>query len=294
MKSKEKTTLRSYEIKSIIKETSDCLITLAVNKSNGEKVFVKSPKSKIGEQAINREFNNQKFFCRLAEIKDCGFQLLPVSMDEKLLVYPDISEQVNWLGEPRSETTISPKNELINAYLGNYLKLQRVIREIEFNDLPQPIKDDWQIRKNNWLKNYKKDSDYLLKRKLISKKIIEVGKNLIEKFKNKGALQHHDIVPWHIGRRKDGQQILVDAGWSVWSLKYYDFAYSALQLIGYADQVKDAKILLAAAEKEYGHEQNFDTLLKTALVYRGIRLVKELHEAKFRSWKKVLEFIKSY
>jgi hypothetical protein len=174
------------------------------------------------------------------------------------------------------------------------MQFQKVLRTVLFRDLPNELRDDWKYRKVNFQKNIQINSDYLIKNNLISSSFVDQITSIMIKYVDNGALQHHDIVPWHIGRLQDGSLLLIDTGWAGWSLKYYDFSYTALQLIGYTDRAEDAKTLLKNAKKLYGHEINYDLFLKTSLYYRGIRLAKELHEAKIGTEKSVIDFISRY
>jgi len=287
--------LKDYDIKSIIKENDDYSVLLAVRENDAERFFIKYPLSEKGRQAINREFHNQKFFNDLAAKEDCGFQFLSVTIEEGFLAFPDVSEKVIWLGELKPESLASRQNEPIENYLDNYFKLQGVMRKVIFDDLSKPLQDDWQERKESVKKNFQKNSDYLLEKGLISGALFAEGVNLFQTYGENWAFQHHDIVPWHIGRQDDGRLLLVDSGWAGWSLKYYDFAYTILQLIGYADRLADAKILAARAKEEYGDDLDFEPIFKAALFYRGMKLAKELQEAGDAAGReKVFEFVKNY
>jgi len=200
---------KNYQVSALVKETEDYSVVLAIRNEDKEKCFIKTPKNESGKRAIDREYNNQKFFCELAEKRDCGFCFLPVAMDEGGLVFPDVSEQIIWLGELKSEMKVSSINEPVENYLDSYLKLQRAMREAKFDELPQPIKDDWQMRKNNLQNNLDNNIGYLLENKLVSKSLMDEGLNLFNKYKDNWAFQHHDIVPWHIGRQMDGSLLFV-------------------------------------------------------------------------------------
>jgi hypothetical protein len=280
--------LKNYIYNSTIKKTDDYSVVLANRKIDSSKVFIKIAMTEAGKKMIDREYNNQKFLYNLAMKNDCGFKFLPTTLNDGVIEFPDITDMVTWLGE------LGGNNEPIQSYLGQYMKLQKIMRDISFKDLPQAIIDDWIFRKGNVQKNIHTNSDYLLENKLISKTFVDKAIVLMSEFGDNWAFQHHDLVPWHIGRLIDGELLLIDTGWAGWSLKYYDFAYTALQVIGYTDRAEDAKILLSNAKRLYGHEKNYDSILKVALYYRGLRLAKELHEAKFDSAKRVLEFIISY
>ncbi len=280
--------LEKYIYNSTIKKTNDYSVVLASRKIDSSKVFIKTPMTDAGKKMIDREYNNQKFLHNLALKNDCGFKFLPTTLDDGMIVFSDITGQVVWLGE------LGGSNEPIQCYLDKYMKLQKVMRNILFKDLPQTIKDDWMFRKGNFQKNIHTNSIYLLENELISKTFVDQAIGVMSEFGSNWAFQHHDIVPWHIGRLNDGELLLIDTGWAGWSLKYYDFAYTALQLIGYTDRTEDAKILLTNAKRLYGHEKNYDPIFKVALYYRGLRLAKELHEAKFDTAKNVLEFITNY
>lgn len=280
--------LKNYIYNSTIKKTDDYSVILANRKIDSSKVFIKVPMTDAGKKMIDREYNNQKFLYDLALNNDCGFKFLPTTLNDGMIVFPDVTGQVTWLGE------LGGNNESIQSYFDEYMKLQKIMRNISFKDLPQVIKDDWVFRKGNFQKNIQINSNYLLENKLISKTFVGKAIGVMSEFSDNWAFQHHDVVPWHIGRLTDGELLLIDTGWAGWSLKYYDFAYTALQLIGYTNRTKDPEILLANAKRLYGHEKNYDSILKAALYYRGLRLAKELHEARLDTAKNVLEFITSY
>jgi hypothetical protein len=42
--------------------------------------------------------------------------------------------------------------------------------------------------------------------------------------------QHHDLVPWNLGRDAEGRLVVVDAEFARWGMAYYDVAYAFLQI----------------------------------------------------------------
>lgn len=284
--------LTKYDIKSVLKEHSDYLVLLAERKTDLEKVFIKAPLNQNGRQAIEREYFNQKFFCELAEKQDCGFTFLPANLADGVIEFPDISGKVEWLGKMKSELITISKKSAVDAYLDEYLKLQEVMRQVVFSDLPEHIREDWYVRKENLPDKFRSNLDYLHEKGIISRSFVSGAIGLLDRYLDHWAFQHHDIVPWHMGRQPDGRLLLVDAGWAGWSLKYYDFAYTALQLIGYADRRSDAELIIQKLSSIYGNEKDFEPVLKAALYYRAAKLARELHEKGIDSYSEIIDFIR--
>jgi hypothetical protein len=120
-------------------------------------------------------------------------------------------------------------------------------------------------------------------------------KKILEKGSQKQAFQHHDLVPWHMARkRSDRKLILADSGWSGWSLKYYDIAYFVLQMIGYTERTDEALRFLEIAKNEFQFDAQFQKTLSTPLSYRGIRLALELYnQGKVKNAQNVLLIVLS-
>lgn len=90
--------------------------------------------------------------------------------------------------------------------------------------------------------------------------------------------------------------ILIDSGWAGWSFKYYDFAYFILQMIGYANRMDDALLMLKTVRREFGKDDNFENLFKAAMFYRGMRLARELDENHSRRdlAERLIEFVRKH
>lgn len=272
--------LENYNIDKVIKESEDYVVAKARNKRGNKKVFIKFGLNHEGEKMIMREYVNQKFlFEKSKSEKNFGFIFLEPVIDGKVLVYPDIEETVEWVGKSDS---FSPKSEFKIAkpavYFDSFIKFEKVMQGIKWDELPESVRNDWSERKLKMNNHFSDNIEYALKNgffdKTISNKLVEV----FEKYFDNWSYQHHDVVPWHIGNLGDGRLILIDSGWAGWSLKYYDFAYYALQMIGYANKPQDAAAFFNAIEEDFKKEVNFKGILMASIVYRGMKLIKELTE----------------
>jgi hypothetical protein len=291
----EKNLLNFKDIK-LIKKTPEYMVFLAREARGSENVFIKIPSLEENKQFIEREYVNQLFLHKLSKCEDCGFEFLEPRMRDEVLVYPDISKQVTWLGQTSPEKKdFQPTVEPIDKYLKQMIKLQKALLKVEYNILPDFIKQDWQSRKKGIINNLNNDAQFLYKHKLISNKERKSAEESLDEKKIKWNYQHHDIVPWHIGRVNDSL-FLVDAGWAGWSMRYFDIVYYALQMIGYAGREEDAQKMLRQAKSEFDRDSWISENLKRVAWYRGIRLARELFELrKYPSGaNKVLEFIRYY
>ncbi|KKP82831.1 MAG: hypothetical protein UR82_C0030G0010, partial [Candidatus Moranbacteria bacterium GW2011_GWF1_35_5] len=207
----------------IIRETFD-LLTYTAN-IDGKDFFIKEAKSENGVAMNKREFYNQLFLKTMADGKDVGFEFLTPTLAGKRLIYPDITKYSTWLAKDFSPQT---KMVPLKEYLQEMIKFMRFCLSMEFEQIPIELKKDTQKRVKNILDKFEKDAKYLLEHGLLE---ISDIKTLEEKVRSglhlrNQAFQHHDIVPWHMARKhSDNRLILIDAGWSGWSLKYYDIAY---------------------------------------------------------------------
>jgi len=258
----------------IIRETADLLIYSGIIKD--ENIFIKEAKSENGIVMNEREFNNQTFLKKMTDGRDVGFEFLTPKLEDKKLIYPDITKQSTWLAKDfLPETKMAPLSE----YAKEMIKFMRFCLDIKFDQIPAELKKDNKKRRDNLLEKFEKDARYLLENGII--KIADI-KKIEEKVKlglyaHNQAFQHHDIVPWHMARKHhDGGLILVDAGWSGWSLKYYDIAYYILQMIGYSERKNEALDFLNIIKKDFADDPMFKETLFIPLSYRGIRLSAEL------------------
>lgn len=257
-----------------IRETVD--LSIYLNTVGGEKIFVKKPKTENGVEMNTREFYNQKFLRTATEGQDVGFEFLTPIFDKKVLVYPDISEAVDWLA-----TDNTPQTPMANLdeYIAEMVQFIRFCLAIPYESIPSEIKLDAQKRVANVWSNFETDSTLLLEAAILSETDKIRMKNCLGDGINKQAFQHHDMVPWHMARKhSDGKIILVDSGWSGWSFKYYDIAYFVLQMIGYAERPRDALRFLEIIKKEFQSDPQFQKTLSTSLSYRGIRLATERYK----------------
>ena len=260
-----------------IKKTQEYSVYTAVEEKSGNKVFIKIAESEKTADFIKREFENQVFLSRLSDFYDCGFIFLEPELRGRIIIYPDITQRVEWLGQTSPEKyCYKPKISKIEEYINQVILLQKALFKVSFEQLPGFIKNDWNTRKSRMGDNLRIDSNILREHGLISKEEQKKSFNLLSENNIEWNYQHHDLVPWHMGRMNDGTYVLIDSGWAGWSLRYYDFAYFALQMIGYASSEIDADIMLGRAEKEFENDPCFFCNMQKVLIYRGTRLAREL------------------
>ncbi|EKE21872.1 MAG: hypothetical protein ACD_7C00099G0004 [uncultured bacterium] len=274
----------------IIRETFD-LLTYTAN-IDGKDFFIKEAKSENGVAMNKREFYNQLFLKTMADGKDVGFEFLTPTLAGKRLIYPDITKYSTWLAKDFSPQT---KMVPLKEYLQEMIKFMRFCLSMEFEQIPIELKKDTQKRVKNILDKFEKDAKYLLEHGLLE---ISDIKTLEEKVRSglhlrNQAFQHHDIVPWHMARKhSDNRLILIDAGWSGWSLKYYDIAYYILQMIGYSERKNEASTFLDIVKKEFLDDSTFKETLAIPLSYRGIRLGAELaQQGKIKNARDVISLV---
>lgn len=256
----------------VIRETPD--LSIFIDTVEGEQVFVKEAKTENGVSMNEREFYNQTFLRSLSQEKDTGFEFLPPVLDGKKLIYPDISDAVDWLAKDEApETEMAP----LQVYLPVMVKFMRACLEVEFSQLPPEMRLDSEKREATVQGKLEQDAKYLLEKGLLNETDLQEIVEMVRAGLVNKAFHHHDLVPWHMARKhSDGNLILVDSGWSGWSLKYYDIAYYALQMTGYAERKEEARTFLSAIREEFKDDQNFRETLAAPLSYRGIRLAAEL------------------
>ena len=143
--------------------------------------------------------------------------------------------------------------------------------------------------------NFNKDSRTLKEAGIINEADVQKMRKYIENGIGETAFQHHDVVPWHMARKKsDNKLILVDSGWSGWSLKYYDIVYFALQMTGYAQRPQDSLDFLDIVKDEFKDDPQFKKILSTPFSYRGVRLAAELYrQGKTKNAQDVLSLVLS-
>ncbi len=266
--------METTEQQKTIRETTDLSIYLTTNE--GEKIFVKHPKTENGIIMNTREFHNQQFLQTITAGQDVGFEFLAPTFDGATLTYPDINEVADWLATDNTpETAIAPLEE----YFEEMIRFIKFCLTIPFENIPAEIKADAQKRIANVWKNFETDTNLLQEAKMLTEEEKTKMKQCLENGIDKQAFQHHDIVPWHMARKhSDGKIILIDSGWSGWSLKYYDIAYYVLQMIGYAQRPEDALEFLKRIKAEFQSDPQFQKTLSAPLSYRGIRLATELYK----------------
>ncbi|MFA5128091.1 MAG: hypothetical protein WC457_03780 [Patescibacteria group bacterium] len=261
-----------YKNINIIKETKDLSIFIA--EDNGNKFFYKKPRTKDGEIKNTREFNNQKFLLKITHEKNVGFEFLEPKFEDKTLIYPDINQFGVFLAKSEAP---ADNHTQFSTYSEEMIKFIKFCLQIPYSGIPEAIKIDSQTRKNNILNKFNTDGELLASTGLISKKEINNIENIIGNGLRKMAFQHHDLVPWHMARKTEDQKlILIDSGWSGWSLKYYDVAYYVLQMTGYARKKDDAFALLEKVKNEFRDDAELHSSLAASFGYRGIRLAAEL------------------
>lgn len=255
-----------------IRETGDICIYSSV--VGGEKVFIKKAKTEAGIMANSREFHNQKFLQNVTDGIDVGFEFLEPAFDGASLTYPDIRDGVDWLAStPEFGAEMAP----LSSYYQEMMKFSRFCLDIPYAKIPAEIKLDSEKRLANVMLNFERDSVLLHENGMLRDTDILKMKKHLQDGIDQREFQHHDLVPWHMARKKtDGKIILVDSGWAGWSLKYYDFAYYMLQMIGYVQRRDDAVEFLTTLRTEFGQDTQFSRHLSAPLSYRGIRLSAEL------------------
>jgi hypothetical protein len=183
----------------------------------------------------------------------------------------------------------------LEEYSEEMIQFMKFCIKIPFEKIPLEIKADSHQRIHNLLNNFEKDSLILQEAEMITERDRIKMKKILEKGSQKQAFQHHDLVPWHMARkRSDRKLILADSGWSGWSLKYYDIAYFVLQMIGYTERTDEALRFLEIAKNEFQFDAQFQKTLSTPLSYRGIRLALELYnQGKVKNAQNVLLIVLS-
>lgn len=263
--------MKLEEIK-IIKETEDLSIFTA--KENGKSLFFKKPKTKNGIIMNTRESNNQKFLINITQGYDVGFEFLEPKLEDNAIVYPDVNQFATFLAKSEN-----PKDNhaLLSDYIEEMIKFIKFTLQIPYSDIPEEIKIDSQIRKENIWNKFNIDSEFVIAAGLITKNDISKIRSLIEGGLERMAFQHHDLVPWHMARKTNDQKlILIDSGWSGWSLKYYDVAYYVLQMVGYARKKDDALLFLKRIREKLKDNKELNNALAIPFGYRGVRLAAEL------------------
>lgn len=265
--------METFEPTRPIRETKDLVIS--TDSVEGRKFFVKQAKTEEGIIANTRELNNQKFLTTVTDGKDAGFEFLEPTFDGKNLSYIDINESADWLAHDNSPgTQMVPLSE----YSEEMVKFFKFCLQIPYDKIPEEIKIDSQKRLANVMVNLEKDSKTLMESGIITEADAQKMKKCLENGFDQQAFQHHDVVPWHMARkRSDKNLVLVDSGWSGWSLKYYDIAYYVLQMVGYAQRPDDALNFLDIVKEEFKDDLKFKEILSSPLSYRGVRLAAELH-----------------
>ncbi|GEM_PF-2722142 len=257
-------------IEKIVKETEDFLVFTGCSKN--KKIFVKRQKTEKGKVMNDRELVNQKFLHKITQGKNTGFKFIVPVLVGNDLVYPDLNNHVDWLALSH-ETDIAP----LASYEKQMFYFFDFCLEIDYMWLPKEIKEDAKERMSHVMTNFNNDIKFIVERGVINMLEGYKFRSLIEKGMHNRAFQHHDVVPWHMAKEKvSGEHILIDSGFSGWSLKYYDLSYYVLQMTGYAQRKKEALEFLNMAINHFRDDKEFFQTLATAMSYRGIRLIAEL------------------
>lgn len=255
----------------------------------GKEYFIKEYQD---PEQMRREYTNQKFLYQISQGRDSGFKFLEPEKKGDILYYPALGDEYRWLA---SGANFEDEAEDPQEYAGAMLQFCKFCHKIDFEDLPEAIKDRHEQKGNqHYLDNFDEDSGYLQEQNLLSSSEVNNLRKVLEKNVDERAFQHHDVVPWHMAKNEEtGEIVLVDAEWSDWSLWAYDIAYYMLQMVGYVDQAEDAKKVYEKVKQEYSDRDDFERLLHCALAYRGTRLAAELHRADEKeNLKKVIHIIK--
>lgn len=272
----------------IIRETPDLFLYLDTR--DGVNVFVKQAKTDIGAQNNAREFHNQAFLDQQTHIRDMGFVFVVPRLEGKNLVFTALTNTVDWLATNNTpSTSMAPLSE----YMQTMLTFLQACQHIRGEELPVELQQDAHMRQNKLWTNFHTDSDTLKTAELITSTEGKKMQEAIEKGLSHQAYQHHDLVPWHMARRKnDDKLILVDAGWAGWSLQYYDVAYYVLQMTGYAERAEEAQQFLSTAKKEFHTDPTLHEALASAFSYRSTRLAAELYrQGKEKNAREVLQIV---
>jgi hypothetical protein len=137
-------------------------------------------------------------------------------------------------------------------YLDEILKFfQFCHNKIEFEDTPESVKERYKQKGNqHYLDKFNIDSGYLIENGLLTKSEAVELKEILQKYIDKRAFQHHDVVPWHMAKNKGtGEITLVDPQRGDWSLWAYDITYYILQMVVYSKRVEDAKKIYKKVKK---------------------------------------------
>lgn len=288
-----------YIIKTTIKVTTDHFAAIASKEGSKELFFIKSHLTENGKKLIKREYANQKFFLKLTQNNtNCGFNFLNPILKNDLLIYPKLSDKTTWMSQDNPENhNFSPKTAKIEDYIENFMQFERIAHSINYNSLPKEIINFNEFRQGDLLNKLNNNSTYLLKKELISQSEANLAKELLDRYpKNTWSYQHGDLVPWHIAKTREGKYILVDLGWARWAPKYWDIAYYILQMVGYANNEEDALKMIITAQKSFKDDPNFNNLLKPIILYRMMRLARELNEQHKspEQAKKVIKFVRTH
>ena len=273
-------------IQKTLRRQRDVQSVLASTEEEG-RVIAKMSLDKEGEIKLDREYKNQMFLVELSQKEDLGFDFLKPQMKENILIYPYLNN-VQWLADDEFKSIAAPEE-----YLDSVFRLEKKLHSLEKDDIPKEIIKDSEERNETRSKNLEKDLEYVSKNGIVVDGLPNDILSIIRSGIEDVHYQHHDVVPWHMAQSGD-RLILIDPGWAGLSFKYYDLAYLMLQLVGYGGKKKDADMIKHKVKEEFGREDNFEVNFKASLLYRYLKLSRELYEqGAMKSLEQLNSFVKN-
>lgn len=281
------------KISRMIKGSHKIKSFLGVHQETGEKIFVKFPATHEIKSQLEKEFLIQNFLRAASRNSSCGFEFLEPFWQGEALCYPALdASQITWLAAGSGpENSFQP----LETYSREMIRFIRFCHTIRFEDLPREIQEDSSKRSKKFLEKFDTDAKYIAEKGILKNKETENIRKKVADYMDVRSFQHHDLVPWHMAKRKDsGTIILVDPEWGGWSLWGYDMAYYMLQIVGYSERPEDAKKFLAMVREEFHDTPQFENLLRCALSFRGVRLAGELlRQGKEENAREVIKIVRS-
>lgn len=244
--------------------------------------FTKTAENALDRKKNAREYAAQRFFSRLALSwpRRPRFLFLRPVRSGNTLRYPNIAGSATWLGELVHNRYPSSAPRLPQRFFSTFIELQQALATIPFAKIPSVFRREANERARNVARHLTNDGRYLRTHRLVSQDYLVLARTYLKRFGAERRFQHHDVVPWHCASLRGQGLVLFHSGWSGWSFRYYDIAYFMLQMVGFGNRPDETLRLYRVAKRAFRDDPQFADLLLTALLYRSVRLMRELHEGK--------------
>lgn len=164
------------------------------------------------------------------------------------------------------------------------IELYTRLRQVKIEDLPERMKKQGEelFTDKNWRLKLQAHLDSIPENIVSTKQREQIFQNL-DNVGYHQSLQHHDIVPWNMIRKEDGDLVVMDAEYARWGARHYDIAYYYIQNIVYLKDSEHAKMYLKKVVEEMEVRFPEDDIRKEIMYPMTYRIIVNVNESQGKS-----------